>query len=73
MVNQHQKIFLPVSYNVIWTDLYEFVMLARLRSKKYYLLGCICDMHVQGILLRNKFHFSEVHGSMNAMGNVQSE
>ena len=23
--------------------------------------------------LRNKFHFSEVHGSMNAMGHVQSK
>ena len=25
------------------------------------------------IYLRNKFHFSEVHGSMNAMGHVQSK
>ena len=23
--------------------------------------------------LRNKFHFSEVHGSMNAMGHMQSK
>ena len=25
------------------------------------------------IYLRNKFHFSEVHGSMNATGHVQSK
>ena len=27
----------------------------------------------QSIYLRNKFYFSEVHGSMNATGHVQSK
>ena len=60
----------------------EYKSLAKLNMCRFTRYHKICNIskivifmkiNITGIHLRNKFHFSEVHGSMNAMGHVQSK